>query len=407
VVDLSPRILHVTDSFPPEQGGVERVIDALAADQARRGWRPNVLTKATGDAPAFETRPDGVTVMRYPYSPRPTPLAYLTTWRATRRLAAGLRRCAPPDLIHYHLTLAAQGPLGLFGDSLPSVYSFYGPWHAEFTIEADPLLRQSGPAYRAYLQAQIAVQRRCQARLMRRVRRVVVLSEFSRGWVARLAPERAAGAVRIPGGIDPERCRPGDANRERRRAWGAPDDAFLLVSVRRLVRRMGLDMLLEAVARLRANGAKIFTLIAGQGALRAELEAHAAELGLADSTRFLGFVPDAELPELYHAADLFVTPSRAEENFGLIVLEAAACGAPVAATPSGSLPELLAATDPRYLAADITAAALAEAIARAMADGPAAREHWRSVVSPKVRAEFSWAAMADRLTALYGDLGVR
>ena len=401
---MSPRILHVTDAFPPERGGVERVIEALAAEQARRGWRVAVLTKAVPGAPAYERRPDGVEVLRYPYSPRPTPLAYLTTWRNTRGIAAGLRRCAPPDLVHYHLTLAAQGPLGVFRDA-PSVGSFYGPWHAEYAVEAEPLRARSGLPYRAWLSANTALQQRWQSRLLRRVRRVIVLSEFSRGWVARLAPTRAAGAARIPGGLDPAVWAPGEKPWDKRRAWGVADDAFLLVAVRRLTRRMGLDLLLEATAKLRAQGANVVCRIAGQGPLRAELEAQAAALGLGDAARFLGFVPDEELPDLYRAADLAAAPSRAEENFGLIVLEAAACGAAVVATPSGSLPELLAATDSAGLATAVTADALAEAIARAMHGGAGAGDR-RAEIASRVRVEFSWRVMADRIAALYGELGV-
>jgi glycosyltransferase involved in cell wall biosynthesis len=404
VVDLTPRVLHVTDAFPPERGGVERVVDRLAAEQARRGWRVTVLTKAVPGAPSYEQRADGVTVIRYPHAVRPTPWVYTTTWAATRRVTNGLWRSARPDLVHFHLTLSAQGPLTALGDRLPTAASFYGPWFAEFAVEAEPLRASSSRLYGAYLDAQIALQRRWQTRLLDRARRVIVLSEYSREQVARLAPHRAPGAVRIPGGIDAAAFAPAEVSCDRRRALEIPNDGFVIFTVRRLARRMGLDLLLDALALLARDGLAPHALIAGQGPLRTELEAQANRLGLAERVRFLGFVADGDLPDYYRAADLFVVPSRAEENFGLIVLEAAACGAPVAATPVGSLPELLAACESSYAARDASPAALAEVIARAMREpGPAKS---REAIAARIRADYAWARIADRLAAVYAELGV-
>lgn len=405
VVDLSGAVLHVTDAFAPETGGVERVVGCLAAQQARRGRSVTVLTKAVPGAPAIEKRPDGVTVLRYPHARRIAPWVYLTSYLGARRTAAELLHVAPPALVHYHLTLSAQGPLAALPRDLPSVYTFYGPWHAEFEVEAHEKMHTASAPYRAYLRAQIATQRALQRRLLDRVQRVVVLSEFSRGWIERLAPQRAAGAVRIPGGLDPDRFFPAVPMKDFRAELGLPDDAFCLLTVRRLARRMGLDLLLDAVAAL-PDKPPVHLLIAGRGPLRAALTEQTRRLGLAERVHFLGFVDDADLPDLYRCADLFVVPTRAEENFGLIVLEAAACGTPVAATPAGSLPEVMAAADDRYLARDVSAPALTDVLARAIADGPAVATHFATEVAPRVREHFAWSAIADRVDALYAELGV-
>ena len=403
---MTPHVLHVSDSFPPEHGGVERVVEQLAAGQAARGWKVTVLTKSVPEAPPVEMRADGIYVLRYAHAARPTPWAYCTTWLSSRAIARGLARSDRPDVVHYHLTLSAQGPLGVFGRRVLAVCSFYGPWHAEFAVEAEELAAQSGAAYRAYLQGQIRAQRAMQTRLLNRADRIIVLSEFSRRRVAELAPLRAAEAVLIPGGIDPDRFRPGKADNDLRERLALPRKAFVVLTVRRLARRMGLDLLLDALAATRAGGLEAYCLIAGSGPSRAELEARARTLGLADYVHFLGYVPDEQLPALYRLADVFVVPTRAEENFGLIVLEAAACGTPVAATPAGSLPELLNAIDPRFLARDISAGALADVLQRAFADRKKAKRHFVDVVSPRVREEYAWPRMVDRVLALYRELGV-
>lgn len=398
---MTGHICHVTDAFAPERGGVERVIEELAAEQTRRGRRVTVITKVTDGAAEHELRSDGVAVIRFPYTHRPTPRMYFSFIRQSRRLAAKLLAEQPPALVHYHLTLSAQGPLSVFGKNIPSVYSFHGPWHAEFAAEI-PEEQQASPVYRRYLAAQMGVQKRLQRRLLERVDRIIIHSEFSRGRLAELAPDRAAQAVRIGHGVDVKRFQPGGIDHERRRAWGVPDDAFAVLTVRRLARRMGLDLLLEAVAGL---GSSVHLLLAGSGPLRAELEKQAAALGAAGRVHFLGFVPEADLPALYRASNLFVVPSRAEENFGLIVLEAAACGVPVAATPVGALPEVLAAIDSPLLAAAATPGALAQTIAGAIRDREQLAARFHDIVAPRVRREFAWTCVVDRLDDLYAELG--
>src|SRR5207245_6499995 len=69
-------------------------------------------------------------------------------------------------------------------------------------------------------------------------------------------------------------------------------------------------------------------------------------LGVAAPVRFLGFVPEADLPLYYQAADCFVLPTRELEGFGLVTVEALACGTPVLGTPIGATPELLDPLDP-------------------------------------------------------------
>jgi glycosyltransferase involved in cell wall biosynthesis len=115
----------------------------------------------------------------------------------------------------------------------------------------------------------------------------------------------------------------------------------VVLAVRRLVHRMGLGDLVEAwwLAGLGDYGGQL--LIVGTGPERAGLERRVAELGLSDSVRLLGAVPDNLLVEAYRAADVCAVPSAELEGFGLVVLESLACGTPVVATDVGGLPEVL------------------------------------------------------------------
>jgi phosphatidylinositol alpha-1,6-mannosyltransferase len=103
----------------------------------------------------------------------------------------------------------------------------------------------------------------------------------------------------------------------------------VLLTVGRLAsteRSKGHEPIFSILPALRARFPDLVYVIAGDGDDRERLEARARELGLGPETvRFLGYVPDEELPDLYRLADLFVMPS-ATEGFGIVYLEAAACG---------------------------------------------------------------------------------
>ena len=83
----------------------------------------------------------------------------------------------------------------------------------------------------------------------------------------------------------------------------------------------------------------------------------------------LGLVSDDVLPIMYGAADAFVLPTAALEGFGLIAVEALACGTPVLATPVGAIPELLSDVEPAWLAADATGEAIASLVGRFFSGG--------------------------------------
>src|SRR6185369_3585027 len=105
-----------------------------------------------------------------------------------------------------------------------------------------------------------------------------------------------------------------------------------LATVRRLVPRMGLETLLEAVRLLGGDGGVGATLlVGGTGPLAGALAEEATRMGIGSRVRLLGEMSDADLPSLYAAADVVVLPTRALEGFGLPVLEAWACGVPAVA----------------------------------------------------------------------------
>lgn len=158
--------------------------------------------------------------------------------------------------------------------------------------------------------------------------KVTAVSRYTRGqflaW-ARCAPE----TVRVLPNTVEERFAPGPPSLSLQDRY-ALEGKEVLLTVSRLAsteRYKGHELVLKALALLRPLRTNLVYVIAGDGDDRPRLQALAAELGVAEYTRFVGYVDESELPDLYRCADIFVMPSTGE-GFGIVFLQAQACGIP-------------------------------------------------------------------------------
>lgn len=170
-------------------------------------------------------------------------------------------------------------------------------------------------------------------------------------------------------------------------------------------RYKGHEKVIRALPALRRRHPEVLYLIAGEGDDRPDLEALAAGLGLNDAVRFLGHVPDGDLPGLYRAAHVFVMPSTGE-GFGIVFLEAAACGlrviagnrdGSVDALGEGALGTLIDPDDGEALTA-----ALLAALDSLPAEG--AEDPRREALARAVEARFGRGLFAGRARALFEAL---
>lgn len=164
--------------------------------------------------------------------------------------------------------------------------------------------------------------------------------------------EHAAGrslpVTVVPCGVDPDKFRPltDEQRAAAREHLGLPVDAELIVGVSRLVPRKGFDTAIRAVARLRQTRPDVLLVIAGGGRDADRLRRLADELDA--PVRFLGRIPNADLPPLYACGDIFTMLCRnrwgglEQEGFGIVFVEAAACGVPQVAGDSGGAAEAVA-----------------------------------------------------------------
>src|SRR5262245_3842278 len=224
--------------------------------------------------------------------------------------------------------------------------------------------------------------------------------------------ERAAGrslpVTVVPPGVDPERFRPLDPERraKARALFDLPAEGRGVVSLSRPVPRKGMDVLIEASARLASARPDLVVAIGGSGRDRRRLERLVARTEA--PVRLLGRVPDDDLPDLYGCADVYATLCRnrwaglEQEGFGIVFLEAAACGVPQVAGASGGAAE--AVVDGGTGMVVITPrepAAVPRALA-ALLDDPERRATMGAASRQRVVDEFAYDVLARRLAEVLG-----
>ena len=312
------------------------------------------------NAPAFERR-DGINLLRYRV-PHFRALNPRRAWAHQLGARAVLGRFVrgPVDVVHGHVPLSYQAACDLYGSQAKTCYTVHSPVAKEMEIEWPKKGVGGWLRHGLGLPWLNRIERGC----LLRSQRVTALSEFTKELLIQVHGERLARKVTIvPGWVDLNRFTIAADRQTAKLHLGWPTDHPVFFTVRRLVPRMGIDRLLRATRRLLDRGLDFHLMIGGAGPLRASLEKLGRDLRLAGRVRFLGYVPDSHLPLMYAACDAFVLPSAALECFGLIAIEALACGRPVLASPLAAIPEILNRFEPRWMARSASEEAIAELLA--------------------------------------------
>jgi len=399
--------------FEDHAGGSRVVARELAAGLVRRGHDVTFLVRAGEDNLSSETNLGGAKVVRFA-----APDSAFGYVKAAREACAKLLAEQPFDIAHTHFAYSAVGPLQVIPESLPHVRSFYGPWHEEGRVEDRKQLEDRRQGRRtlkkaaacaaacAALHARYALRAQVERRNLRRSQVAVVLSEQSRQEVLDLGFP-AGSIVKASGGTDTDAFHllPGktDGKIAVRRQLGLPESAQILLSIRRLAPRMGLDKLIQAMPEIIARCPDACLVIGGTGPEAGRLQTLVQTLHLQDHVCLAGFIPAGQLVSYYQAADLFVLPTLALEGFGLVTTEALACGLPVIGTPIGATPEILAPLDQRLIAHSAQPHCLAEAVADYLSGT------WRHTLTPQhlrdyVLENYTWERHVLRIEEVYTDL---
>jgi phosphatidylinositol alpha-1,6-mannosyltransferase len=294
--------LLVTNDFPPKHGGIQSYLHEL--------WRrlpaveTTVLTTAFPDATTWDAR--------QPFRIERVDGKVLWPTRDLRDRIDALAREVGAQVVFLDPML----PLAALGSRLRA---------APYVVVAH------GAEITGY--GRVPVSRPLARRILRGAAGIVAAGSYPAREAVRAAGTPLPGVI-IPPGVDGHRFRPiDDETRKLTRArFGLDPDRALVLGLSRLVPRKGFDVVIDACAAL----PDVQVAIGGEGRDRARLERRAA-----GRVHFLGRIPDADLPDLYAAADVFAMCCRERwggleaEGFGIVFLEAASCGVPAVAGRSG------------------------------------------------------------------------
>jgi len=373
-----PKVLIVTNDFPPRRGGIQSFVHALATRLPADGVV--VYAPAWDGAAAFDAQ-QPFPVIRHPGS-------LMLPVRPVARRAAALLAEHGCDTVLF----GAAAPLGLLAPGLRAAGArrIVGITHGHEAGWA------ALPGARSLLR-----------RIGEHTDALTYLGEYFRVRLARaLTPQAAERLVRLAPGVDTTVFRPGPAGETVRARLGLAGRPVVLC-VSRLVPRKGQDTLIRAwprvlAARAAAGGQEPVLLIVGDGPYRKDLDRLAGRLSVTGSVRFTGPVPEADLPGYYAAADIFAMPCRTRrggldvEGLGIVYLEASAAGLPVIGGDSGGAPDAIEPGESGYVVPGRDLDALTGRLTALLAD-PAAAAAMGEKGLAWVHREWRWDLVAARL----------
>jgi glycogen synthase len=362
------RVLFWTDWFLPSIGGVEVFSARLLPALARRGHEITVIAGHHCSGLPGETDFMGVTVRRFLFH-QTLAASDLKSVSGTLRQVARLKQELRPDIVH----LNTLGPSVLF--HLAS--SRHCPAPVLLTMHS-PVMADAERPDTLYGQA------------LRSALWVNCNSHAVHADLCRRVPEMCAHSSVTYYGMDPPALQPTP------RPYGDP----VVLGLGRLVSDKGFDLAIHAFADVVRRFPRARLLIAGEGAARPELERLVEACGLSDVVEFMGAVASAEVPALINIASLVVVPSRWDEPFGLVALEAALMARPVVAARVGGLTEAVEHGTTGLLVDREDPAALANAMTQLLGD-PATADRMGLSARERARRLFAWDRCIDEYERLY------
>jgi phosphatidylinositol alpha-mannosyltransferase len=370
------KIGILSQAYHPAVGGVTEHVDQSAHALLARGHAVSVITAHFSERAYGPSVANGYPVFRIgwnvavPYNGAENNLT--VGFGLQGKLEALLKR-ERFDLLHVHCPVSPILPLLALKIAKQPVV---GTFHSTVTSDL---------AFRLF--------RRALLPSYRRLDRTLAVSEAARACVLRHFP----GPVDVlPNGVNLVRFRPG-LPRLPRFDDGTPNILF----VGRHDPRKGLPELIAACAALARDGVRFRLIIVGDGSLRRRIE-RMARGELTGRVHFEGRVSNERLPRYYASADLFCSPARGGESFGIVLLEAMACGVPVVATDLPGYRTVLTPGREGLVVPPRDPAALATALRVLLAD-PARRAAMGARGMETARG-YAWPTVAARLEEIYGSL---
>ena len=389
-------------------GGAERVLRQQALGLTKLGHHVCVIARAPFESAEATLSIGSVTERRYPVRRTSEPAFVWSSVQNSLQVFDLTRQTSPVDVAMIHQSLAGLGPiLSRYRTVSRWVYVCHSLAQEEYLTRAE---RATTTLERVRRRLSARARSWIERMVMRRCHHVVVLSEFMKQQVMATHGIASRHITVVPGAADPGTFYPPHDRNEIRRELKLPESRTILFTVRNLVPRMGLENLLEAMTMLGQEPRNLLLLIGGEGQLRPRLEELIRSKGLQDEVQLLGFVPEDQLAKYYQASDLVVMPTLQLEGFGLVTVEALACGTPVMGTPVGAIPEVLRTVDPLFVTEGTDGVSLAKTLRLVLErfrDQPGERERFSKKGREVVERRYNWVAHTADLDRLFMSLSNR
>ncbi|MEX3618264.1 glycosyltransferase family 4 protein [Paenibacillus glucanolyticus] len=321
---------------------------------------------------------------------------YLPRMRSIQKHTNQAVRSFQPDVFNPHFAFyTTMVTRRVIPPHVPIVTHFHGPWALETEVQQTKTAASTIKDTKFWLKKQV------EQLTYRRSDAFIVLSEYFRDILTETYGVDERKIHIIPGAVDHNRFRPHPHRDELRLQLGISPYQPLLFCIRRLVRRMGIDRLIHAMADVVQEFPEVRLFIGGDGPMRAEYEALIVRLGLSSNVRLLGRISNEELVQYYQAADISVVPTLTLEGFGLITVESLACGTPVLGTPYGGTKEILHPISEELMFKDGTSESISEKIKDVLhqesflPSREACREH--------VLSRYTWSRVAEAVTEVFTE----
>lgn len=364
------KILLITDKFAPERGGSQIILANLY--QHLQGHEVTILTRVTaGDAEFDATYPHRVIRIPWPKVPKLRSAEFAwRLWRAACRLCAIERF----DQIHCGQPLET-GPVGV------QVAKRFGIPAVIHTFAEDVTSFEEHPVLGSVLR-----------NTLRRASAVSTISSYTFERLEKLGVAKQRIRLLYPG-LNPEEWTRTAGVPELRSKLGV-EGRKVILSISRLIPRKGQDTVLQALPAVLKAVPNALYVIVGDGPERGRLEQLAERLGVADYVRFVGSIPNTETQTYYRCCDVFVMPNRRMPNgdiegFGLVFLEANACGKPVVGGRSGGAVDAIVDGETGYLVDPTSPDEVAERLIRLLLD-PALAARLGEQGRVRTVASFTW-----------------
>lgn len=378
------RIAHLTATFPPYPGGAGNTAFRFARGQAERGHHVEVFT-----APAEGVAPDpGAAIVH-----RRDPVLAI----GNAPLIPSLARIEGFDVVHVHYPFIFGSELTLLGRLARRRRRQALLVHYKNRLVG---AGTRGALFEAYEHSVAPA-------LIRAADRVCVLSPdhaASVSYLRRTGQRDPAKLIEMPNGVDAEQFSPGADGSGLRDRLGIPPGALVAAFVATLDRAhhfKRLDVAIDALGQLADESVHI--VVAGGGELVGEFRERAAARGVGERVHFLGAVPHPELPDVLRACDLFLLTTEPPESFGIVLIEAMACGLPVLATDYPGVRAVVVEGETGMLAPRGDVSAVAGRLAELREMGSDGRARIGAAGRERAEREWNWPRLLDRMDDAYAQ----